>query len=104
MAVVGWAGLAVAGWGGGQSHPPCPSSFCSQASNLHRSTQQIPPMRHLPAIHQPCEDREEPTGCFAFSPLCRGVSHQLALDRPRRESERSEEGEAAAGENCGLLT
>lgn len=34
-------------------------------------------------------DREEATACFAFSPLCRGVSHQLALDRPDRASKRA---------------
>lgn len=48
---------------------------------LHRGTWQIP-IQHLPAIHRPWIDREEPTGCFVFSPLCRGVSHQLALERP----------------------
>ncbi|KAJ0114826.1 hypothetical protein J7T55_004568 [Diaporthe amygdali] len=58
-------------------------------------------------------DREEPTGCFAFSPLCRGVSHQLAstgltgLDRQgkqrseqRQLAEAAEEAEEDGSQTC----
>lgn len=79
----------LAGWEGGLSgvsglsHP----AFCMSVVYPRSSSQQIP-NQHLPAIHRPYinrGDREQSAGCFAFSPLCRGVSHQLAFDRPGRE-------------------
>ena len=81
----------LAGWEGALSGPSHPYS-CTSVVCLRSSSQQNP-NQHLPASHRLYINRRDrgcSAGCFAFSPLCRGVSHQLALDRPGRESERPE--------------
>lgn len=100
MTVAGWAGLA----GEDDYRIRLVYHLCG-----------LPALQHLPAIHRPWGNREDSMGCFAFSPLCRGVSHQLALDRPSRKIERPEKrkGKAAARivnfshdgmEDCSIIT
>lgn len=81
--------LGWAGWGGGLSHPSSLWPICTPAPASHPST---------------VGDREDSSGCFVFSPLCRGVSHQLALNRPGRKIARPEETEASGGEDFEIFT
>lgn len=91
--LAGWTG-----WGGQLLHPSVYYCICLKSVYLRRGRQQIPHLApHLPAIHRPWRSREESTACFVFSPLRRGVSHQLALDRPGSRG-------SGINEQCGLLT
>lgn len=83
----GWLGwlAGLAGLGGGLLHPSFLSSICSALQAVWRT-------------------EKSRLGRFAFSPLCRGVSHQLALDEPEPVIRGSRGSRGSSGKGCGLLT
>lgn len=89
-----WVLAGWTGWGGRLLHPLVHYFICLKSVSLsvylRRGTQQIP--HPAPASHPSTMERgrEESTACFAFSPLRRGVSHQLALDRPGSRGSRGQ--------------